>query len=167
MIKKSGRLSILLCLFLVISSEVILSVHSLAEAQSNKAVKSAIDQLRETLETSTETLRLSEKSSTTDLKTDVLENLNLIYGALTQVVNALDTIQTQQDKRIDSDHLYCTMRPGSEVTEPKVDACFRSSDPTTKIVTTIKGLKESGWHLTSLSSTAGPTLLAVYSKYIE
>src|SRR5690242_19464875 len=107
---------------LVIYGAGILCVTSSAEAQSNKEVRVAVDQLRATLITATAQLRAtlisdtgklsaSQKSTTVHLKTDLVNSLNQLLSALTEMNTALSAIQNTQERRVDNNQLYCSMVP--------------------------------------------------------
>jgi hypothetical protein len=147
-----------------------------ADAQSNRDVRVAVDQLRATLVSTLDKLRATlitensklaaaEKSSTGNLKTGLLRSLNQELSALAEVTTALNTIQDKQERRVDPNHLYCSaaFSYGSN----QIGYCFLANSPNVQITKTFDAIQQEGWHLTATGPTASVYTLLVYSKYVE
>lgn len=163
---------------------------STLEAQSNKDLLSALNKLNNTLIATTtklnETLgtesrksRAVDKSNSSQLKTDIVGSLSQLKadivgsleeleGSLTEVISQLDTIGLHQNRKINSNQLYCNfIYPQGSWDGAAVSGCYLANNFGNRLSPSVESIQADGWHLTSLSVVNFGKAIAVYSKYDE
>ena len=156
-----------ICIFLALAYVLFFDCSSL-QAQSSKELRAAFSQLNETLISTTKEIRVSAKAGTKDLKVKLLESLETLNESVAQVVAQLDTIQTQQDKKLNNTQLYCTIfLVNGSLEGSNVEGCFLANNFSNKLTMSIESIQAGGWHLSSIGGPSANRVVAVYSKYVE